>query len=251
MARSTQPAQQTEITVNGQIIPVDIYFESRRTCTWRFAEHRVSVRMPLTFRTQDSARKEVMVKMEDWMHNLFRRKPHVAVRTEPKTYRTGDILNVGDRQYVLSFSVENRETHTARLQNDVIIVKLAERDSPEHRDKSIKQLLSRVVGNDFYNEITRRVLELNDLHFQKRIKSVAMKYNKSNWGSCSTSGNVNLSTRLLFAPNDVRDYVIIHELAHLVEMNHSDRFWALVERAMPDYMEKEEWLKLHGKKCDF
>jgi predicted metal-dependent hydrolase len=55
----------------------------------------------------------------------------------------------------------------------------------------------------------------------------------------------------LFAPKDVFDYICIHELAHLVEQNHSDKFWALVEKAMPDYMEKEKWLKENRGLCKF
>jgi predicted metal-dependent hydrolase len=78
-----------------------------------------------------------------------------------------------------------------------------------------------------------------------------LKYNQTNWGSCSTRGNINLSTRLLFAPDDVIDYVIIHELAHLLEMNHSNRFWNIVKKAMPEYREKEVWLKKNGHLCDF
>jgi hypothetical protein len=92
---------------------------------------------------------------------------------------------------------------------------------------------------------------MNANTFQQPIRSINLKYNHSNWGSCSHAGNVNLSTRLLFAPRSVQDYVILHELAHLVEMNHSDRFWALVERFMPDYREAEKWLKVNRAKCDF
>ena len=100
-------------------------------------------------------------------------------------------------------------------------------------------------------EITRRVIELNRKHFQKPVKGVRLKYNHSNWGSCSRSGNINLSTRLLFAPPDVIDYVIVHELAHLVELNHSPRFWNIVEKAVPDYRDKEKWLKENRNLCDF
>ena len=57
--------------------------------------------------------------------------------------------------------------------------------------------------------------------------------------------------RLLFAPPEVVDYVIIHELAHLIELNHSHRFWAEVARAMPNYEEQEAWLKKYGAACDF
>jgi predicted metal-dependent hydrolase len=95
------------------------------------------------------------------------------------------------------------------------------------------------------------VNELNFQFFKKPIKSVNFKYNHSNWGSCSQSGNLNFSSRLLFAPDDVQDYVIIHELAHLVELNHSDRFWKLVSDAMPNYAEKEKWLKVNSNACRF
>jgi predicted metal-dependent hydrolase len=94
-------------------------------------------------------------------------------------------------------------------------------------------------------------MELNAIHFQRPVRNVYLKYNHSNWGSCSVGSNINLSTRLLFAPPDVIDYVIIHELAHLIEQNHSNRFWAQVARAMPDYERHERWLKDHGKTCDF
>jgi predicted metal-dependent hydrolase len=62
---------------------------------------------------------------------------------------------------------------------------------------------------------------------------------------------LNFSSRLLFAPQDVQDYVIIHELAHLIELNHSDAFWQLVADAMPNYSEKENWLKENGAACRF
>ncbi|HKZ41668.1 MAG TPA: M48 family metallopeptidase, partial [Candidatus Hodarchaeales archaeon] len=61
----------------------------------------------------------------------------------------------------------------------------------------------------------------------------------------------NISTRLLFAPDEVLEYVCIHELAHLIEHNHSDRFWALVEKAMPYYPQQKQWLKEHGESIRF
>ena len=122
----------------------------------------------------------------------------------------------------------------------------------------IEPIVERVVTqvlenhtNQLRSEIIRRVDELNHLFFRKTVKSVHFKYNHSNWGSCSASGNLNFSTRLLFAPDDVMDYVIIHELAHLVELNHSDKFWSLVAAAMPDYEEKERWLRDNAHLCRF
>ncbi len=66
------------------------------------------------------------------------------------------------------------------------------------------------------------------------------------WGSCSTSGTVSFAWRLIMAPMDVVDYVVVHELAHLREMNHSARFWTVVASILPDYDTRRHWLKDHG-----
>ena len=92
---------------------------------------------------------------------------------------------------------------------------------------------------------------INEEQFGRHIGTVRFRYNKSTWGSCSSKGNISISTRLLFAPDDVLDYVCVHELAHLVERNHSQRFWDLVAAAMPNYKLREAWLKENGGSCWF
>lgn len=72
-----------------------------------------------------------------------------------------------------------------------------------------------------------------------------IKNQKSRWGSCSTQGNINLNWRLLFAPKAIGEYVVVHELCHLKQMNHSRRFWQEVESVLPDYRERRRWLKEH------
>jgi predicted metal-dependent hydrolase len=67
------------------------------------------------------------------------------------------------------------------------------------------------------------------------------------WGSCSQSGTISLNWRLMQAPPEVSDYVIIHELMHRIEMNHSNRFWTLVSDGCPDYLKHENWLKEHAR----
>jgi predicted metal-dependent hydrolase len=92
---------------------------------------------------------------------------------------------------------------------------------------------------------------LNDLYFKKEINEIRLRNNSSNWGSCSSNKNISISSRLLLAPPFVLDYIIIHELAHLIHHNHSKAYWQLVERIMPDYMLAEDWLKKHGTSCQW
>ena len=75
---------------------------------------------------------------------------------------------------------------------------------------------------------------------------VTIRNQRSRWGSCSAKGNLNFNCLLMLAPEYVRDYVVVHELCHRLEMNHSDRFWAEVARVMPDYREAKDWLKKNG-----
>ena len=75
---------------------------------------------------------------------------------------------------------------------------------------------------------------------------ITIRNQRTRWGSCSSGGNLNFNCLLMLAPKEVREYVVVHELCHRKQMNHSPAFWAEVERVMPDYREKKKWLKDHG-----
>lgn len=75
---------------------------------------------------------------------------------------------------------------------------------------------------------------------------ISIRAQHSRWGSCSSKGNLNFNCLLALVPEAVLDYVVVHELCHRLEMNHSARFWSLVERILPDYADRKKWLKDHG-----
>lgn len=79
-----------------------------------------------------------------------------------------------------------------------------------------------------------------------RHTRLTIRDTRSRWGSCSSRGGLNFSWRLILAPPPILDYVVIHELAHLRELNHSPRFWAIVAEHCPDYRARRDWLKQHG-----
>lgn len=75
---------------------------------------------------------------------------------------------------------------------------------------------------------------------------ITIRSQRTRWGSCSSKGNLNFNCLLTQVPEHVMDYVVVHELCHLIEMNHSKRFWNLVEQIMPDYKACRKWLKDNG-----
>lgn len=94
-------------------------------------------------------------------------------------------------------------------------------------------------------ELPARVGELASCH-QLPVERVTVRNQRSRWGSCSRRRNISLNWRLVQTPPFVRDYIILHELMHLREMNHSARFWQQVELVCPDYRNAERWLKQHS-----
>ena len=94
-------------------------------------------------------------------------------------------------------------------------------------------------------DIPQRVQELAAL-MGADYNRVSIKSLKSRWGSCSAKRNLNFNCLLALCPSEVVDYVIIHELCHLKELNHSKKFWAEVSKYCPDYKAQKLWLKLHG-----
>lgn len=94
-------------------------------------------------------------------------------------------------------------------------------------------------------ELPPKVLEYAALH-QLTVHRVTVRNQRSRWGSCSRRGTVSLNWRIIQAPPFVRDYLILHELMHLRQMNHSSRFWREVGRVCPDYKTAERWLNEHA-----
>ena len=74
-------------------------------------------------------------------------------------------------------------------------------------------------------------------------KTIRIKKTRTRWGSCSSDKNLNFNYKIIFLPEELQDYLIVHELCHLSEMNHSERFWSLVEEVVPDYRSHERALK--------
>ena len=111
----------------------------------------------------------------------------------------------------------------------------------EHAPRRLQDWLKRQARSDLSAAVARHGARLG-----LRARRVAVRDQTSRWGSCSGTGTLSFSWRLVLAPPDVLDYVAAHEVAHLAEMNHGPRFWALVRQTMPEMDAPRRWLKTHG-----
>jgi len=109
---------------------------------------------------------------------------------------------------------------------------------------------AREIFVDWYREKAREKLkervDFYALMIGKTYRRINITGAKSRWGSCSFKGNLNFSWRLIMAPDWVVDYVVVHEIFHLIEKNHSQRFWRRVAKLYPEYKKPRKWLKNNG-----
>ena len=238
------------ITYQNQPIPVKVYTEKRNNTRFSIASKYVILRFQ--YGLTKAQKEEQFGRFKDWLIKNLDESPELRQRFVGKVYNDGSILKMSTKTYTIRFVHKIRKTIKAKvIDNNVIQIEMDRSVEYPLLQKDLRQLISRVVGSDSASIIERKVDYYNDLYFQETINGISLKLNQSNWGSCSNNRNLNFSTRLLFAPDDVINYIIIHELAHLKEFNHSNRFWKIVSDVMPDYKSKELWLKENGHLCHF
>jgi len=178
----------------------------------------------------------------DFVHkknNWIRKRIEIAIENRPreKTFLEGEsILYLGE-QYMICY----RE-HTDQIieLNDKLFIN----SNAKHR---IREILVAWYIFQGYQVIPSRVKEFSK-KFNYQSNDIKITKAERRWGSCSSKGSLCFSWRLLMAPLDVIDYVIVHELVHLEIRDHSTRFWMRVESIMPDYKKRKKWLRDNDRK---
>ncbi len=113
----------------------------------------------------------------------------------------------------------------------------------------MRPYLEKALFEQSKSELPERTLEIAEQqNLVSRITRISIRSQKTRWGSCSHKGTISLNWRLIQTPPEVSDYILIHELMHLLEMNHSKRFWKKVQNACPDYKNHELWIRKFGRK---
>ncbi len=196
---------------------------------------RLVVRVPM--RISDADIQTLVKQKERWIREKQKQVKDQSIKSKPKVYMDGEEFLYLGKSYQLKIVADL---------NPALVL-------------SRKFYLSRwalpkaeIVFTEWYREQARAVIsERVKLYAARqgfRYRKIRITSARTRWGSCSSMGNLNFTWRLVMAPPDVIDYVVVHELAHLRVNNHSKEFWNQVERIMPGYKQRLKWLKDNGRK---
>ena len=187
-----------------------------------------TVRVTIPRRGTISEAREFAARNVGWLEQQFRNQ--AAQPKLPAAWHIGtEILFRGG-----PVRIELDANGSIRFGTEWVKVADASADLRPAIQKHLRQLAAR--------ELPARVMELAARH-GVNVTRVTVRNQKSRWGSCSRRGTISLNWRLIQSPGSVRDYIILHELAHRLQMNHSEKFWQEVARLCPDYLQAERWVK--------
>ncbi len=222
------------------LIDMEVVYSKRSTMAIKIcAEGNIKVFVPQG--THQSAIDNMIRSKADWIHknlNAIRASQAMEVK---RTYTDGEIFLYLGCDYPLQLKVDPRL--------DKIRVKLGdgrlEVSSPLANEAVIQDGMEawyRFMATEYINDRLKCFQPLLDVCPNR----VTIRGQKTRWGSCSSKGNLSFNWRLMMAPAEVVDYVIVHELCHLIHPNHAKSFWNQVSAILPDYKSHQVWLKKNG-----
>lgn len=203
---------------------------NRRTAAIHIKNGVVEVRAPLNLPKRDIDK--FVASKESWITEKLKQSQAYALRRGEFTINYGDKITLTGKTYPLVAKTGTR----AGFDGEVFYL------PPNLPSDQIKQVVVQT-----YRRLAKQHIPSRVAYYAREMKTspTAVKINgaKTHWGSCSGKRSLNFSWRLIMADDAVIDYVVVHELAHIYEMNHSARFWAIVENVLPDYKKRNERLK--------
>jgi len=213
----------------------------RKTASISVKDNSVIVVVPHILSNEQIER--VVRRKARWIRKKLKYNLEVRKTYRPKEYVSGESFSYLGKNYRLK--VGDRKPEKVSLKNGRLYVYAPHTLSGEARDTLIVSQLT-----EWYQEQAEKALKNKAKRYSAQIvvepKSVGIKSYKSRWGSCNSKGEVYFNWRIIMAPQSVIDYVVAHELCHLVHHNHSKVYYKLLESVVPDYKKSKEWLKING-----
>ena len=209
--------------------------DRKRSASIRLLGDLVKVSVPITL--SDSRIRNLVTKRTPWIKNKLREQSDRPI-TPPKEYVSGETVTYLGKNYRLKVLIGDQPSMKLRGGYVEATVTKADRD-PKNSIRSLLKEWYKSHAENRLGEKTKRFAKIIGV----KPSSVTVKDYKSRWGACSISGDISFNWRIILAPHSIIDYVVIHELCHMLEHNHSSKYWKHVERYVPNWKECREWLK--------
>lgn len=234
-----------EIVVGDITIKYDVIRSNRKSLGIQVtSDQQIIARSPYSL--TDEQVNQVVRKKAGWI--LDKLEYHQEVKPEPasKEYLSGEKLLYLGRRYRLQVRKSNSQGVQVKLLQGKFHIDVGSDINGTMRQEVIQNQLE-----EWYKEHGRVKFQQRVHRYKKQLgvepQGIRVKAQQRLWGSCSSKGNLNFNWKLIMAPISVVDYVVVHELVHLLYPNHTDDYWSTVKSIIPDYEEKKEWLRIHGK----
>lgn len=190
---------------------------------------------------------EILHEKSKWILSKLKKMKDIKPAPKAKEYMTGEKLAYLGRKYRLKVEKsEDLKKVEVKLYQGTFYIKYPIRlDDETERIAAIKKALALWYRKHAEIKINERVLKYKKVLDVNPNKIVIKKQNKR-WGSCSSNQNINFNWKIIMAPMSVVDYIVVHELTHLIFSDHSREFWDTVRSIIKDADEKKEWLRVNG-----
>lgn len=183
-----------------------------------------------------------ILKKQEELKRIYREK------NVDRKFEDGEKISFLGREYRLKIVKTKKDIKPeVVIDNDNMIIYINEKFIDKDTKENIRKLLKKWFIERF-REIAAKRIEKYSILIGVTPSKITIREQKTRWGSCSSKGSINLNWKLVMAPMEVVDYVIVHELCHMIEMNHSREYWNIVSSVMPDYKKYKKWLKENGHK---
>ncbi|TDP94678.1 hypothetical protein C7957_11013 [Halanaerobium saccharolyticum] len=240
-----------QIKLGNKLINYEI-IRTRRKTMGIIVDHERNLIVRSPKNTAETKIEEVLKKKTNWILSKLKEMDKIKPAPKEKEFMTGEKLPYLGRRYRLEVNpVEISKVEVKLYQGKFIIdypVELEEKK--EQRREKIRVALIEWYREHAKEKINERV-DKYKVKLDVEPNNVVVKKQKKRWGSCSSKDNLNFNWKIIMAPMSIVDYLVVHELTHLIHDNHSRDFWATVAAVIPDIKEKKEWLKVNGKRLDF
>ena len=221
--------------------PFEIFKTDRRkTASIKIVEGRVHVVVPK--RLSDARVKDLIIKRTSWIKKKLRIQAE-TVLPKPKEYVSGENFTYLGRNYRLKLIPNGEEE--VKLKGGYLTLGYQEKLPETDRQSIVKESLERWYKGHALKRLTEKSKRYEKI-LRVTPSSISLKNYKSRWGSCSNSGEINFNWKIIIAPHHIVDYVVVHELCHMLEHNHSSRYWRHVQSVIPYYKMDRQWLKVNG-----